>query len=302
MSTTATPTKLWASELALGLGTWRMGEDPRRRQAEIEALRAGLELGYRLIDTAEFYGLGEAERIVGEAIRDAPDPVWVVTKVWPSAADPAAVEASIRASLKRLGRGWIDTLLLHWPSRAWSNPAVFERLMALQAQGVVRSVGVSNYPLPWFVATRAQAAAAGLELSAHQVPYSLKDRRVESRLLPYHRQRGDWVLAWGALGQGRLPLRPALVDLARRLDVTPHQLALRWVVRRGGVTALVRSIRRDHLRQNWEALRLVLAEPEARLLDQAYPPHGELKLVIPPWPSCFRLIEGGYRWWLQRRR
>jgi diketogulonate reductase-like aldo/keto reductase len=302
MSATATTTKLWASELALGLGTWRLGEDPRRRHAEIEALRAGLELGYRLIDTAEFYGQGEAERMVGEAIRDLKDAVWVVTKVWPSAADPEAVEARIRASLSRLGREWVDTLLLHWPSRAWLNPAVFERLSAMKAQGVVRSVGVSNYPLSWFVAARSQAAAAGLELSAHQVPYSLKDRRVEASLLPYHREHGDWVLAWGALGQGSLPLRPALVELARQLKVTPYQLALRWVVRHGGVTALVRSTRRDHLRENWEALQLPLGEREANLLEQAYPPHGELKLSIPPWPTCFRLIEGGYRWWLRGRR
>lgn len=301
MCATESTTRLWASELPLGLGTWRLGEDPRRRRAEIEALRDGLDLGYRLIDTAEFYGQGEAERMVGEAIRDVPDEVWVITKVWPSAADPAAVEARIRASLKRLGREWIDTVLLHWPSRAWSNPAVFERLATLQRQGVVRTVGVSNYPLAWFVTARSQAAAAGLELSAHQVPYSLKDRRVESRLLPYHRQHGDWVLAWGALGQGHLPLRPGLLELARRLEVTPHQLALRWLVGRGGVTALVRSTRRDHLRQNWQALQLPLSESEAALLEQAYPPRGELKLAIPPWPTAFRLIEGGYRWWLRRR-
>jgi len=260
----------------LGLGTWRMGEVPGRKSEEVTAVRQALELGYRLIDTAEMYGEGGAEKVVGQAIGEglragtlARDELFVVSKVYPHNASHTGVVAACDRSRKRLGLDRIDLYLLHW---AGSHPiaetvAGFEEL---RKRGHIAQWGVSNFDVDEMESLF--AARDGHACAANQVYYSLGQRAPEFALLPWQRERSIPLMAYSPIDQGDLAAAVALQELADRRGATAAQLALAWLLARPGVVAIPKAVRETHLRENLAAADLVLSEAEHAAIDKIFPP------------------------------
>ncbi len=253
----------------LGLGTWRMGEAAARRDDEIAALRLGLDLGIRLLDTAEMYADGEAERIVGEAIRGRRDGVVVVDKVLPGNASLDGTIAAAERSLRRLATDRIDLYLLHWPGR---HPleATFEAFERLRDAGKILDYGLSNFDIGDLRA--AEALPAGRGVAANQVLYNLVRRGIERTVLPWCAAREVTVMAYSPLEQGRLPAGGALARVAERRNATPARVALAWLLGRPGVVAIPKAARPEHVRDLHAALALELDEADRRELDHEFPP------------------------------
>ena len=259
----------------LGLGTWRMGEDRERRRREVEALRTGIELGMTLIDTAEMYADGGAERVVGEALRDRRDEVFVVTKFYPQNATPERMRAACERSLRRLGTDRIDLYLLHWrggvPLRQTLNG--FAELLAA---GKIRYAGMSNFD----VRDMEELARLndGLELIAtNQVLYNLEKRGVEYDLLPWMRKRHRPVIAYSPIEEGLLAggTHHTLSSIAERHDASAAQVALAWVIRDGDVIAIPKSASIAHVREDRGALELRLTARDLAELDESFAPPEE---------------------------
>ena len=250
---------------ALGQGTWRMGETGRDRE-EADALRAGLDLGLALIDTAEMYGEGAAERVVGQAIAGRRDAAFLVSKVYPHNASAAGVALACERSLARLGTDRIDLYLLHWRGAVplAETVAAFERLVAA---GKIRRWGVSNFDVD-DMAELGDAACA-----TDQVLYNPEARGVEFDLLPWCEARGMPVMAYSPVGQGGALLRSAAIGgVARRLGATPAQVAIAWALRRPGVIAIPKAADPRHVAENAAAAGLVLAAEDLAAIDAAFPP------------------------------
>ena len=254
---------------ALGLGTWHMGERGRRRADEVRALQAGLDLGLTLIDTAEMYGEGGAEEVVGEAIAGRRDEVFVVSKVYPHNAGQRDAIAACERSLTRLRVETIDLYLLHWRGAVPLGETVgaFERL---KADGKIRHWGVSNFDPKDMAELRGVPAGAGC--AADQVLYNLSTRGIEWDLLPDCRGRGVVVMAYTPLGQGDLLGAPALAGVAAKHGVSAAAAALAWVLRHPGVITIPKSSSPAHLRENAAAADLTLDTEDLDALDAAFPP------------------------------
>jgi diketogulonate reductase-like aldo/keto reductase len=254
---------------ALGQGTWNMGDDPARRREELEALRLGIELGMTLIDTAEMYGDGRAESLVGEAIAGQRENVFLVSKVLPANASRKGVARSCEASLKRLKTDRLDLYLLHWSGAHPLEETVrgFEDLLAA---GKARSWGVSNLDLQEM--RKLVALPGGKACATNQVLYNLSRRGIEFDLLPWSQERGLSIMAYSPVEQGRVLRNLALEEVARRLEATPAQVALAWVLRQKGVVAIPKAGTAAHVRENRGALELRLGVKELAELDRAFPP------------------------------
>jgi diketogulonate reductase-like aldo/keto reductase len=260
----------------LGLGTWRLGEQTRRRRDEVASVRLALELGYRLIDSAEMYGDGGAEEVVGAAIAQAMrdrtcrrEDLVVVSKVLPSNASRRGVAAACDRSRKRLGLDRIDVYLLHWPG---SHPlrdtvAGFDDLVAL---GHIGAWGVSNFDLK--AMQRLVALPAGEHCITNQVCYSLGARGIDFDLLPWQRARSMPLMAYCPIDQGALAREPRLAPIASRLGCSAAQLALAWTLRDGGVVAIPKAAQAAHLRDNLAAASLRLDAATRDALDALFPP------------------------------
>ncbi|MGE8499183.1 MAG: aldo/keto reductase [Pseudomonas sp.] len=249
----------------IGQGTWRMGEDASQHQAEVAALRQGVELGLRLIDTAEMYGEGGAEVVVGQAIAGLRDQVFLVSKVYPHNASRSGVAAACERSLKRLQVDCIDLYLLHWRGQYPLEETVeaFERL---REQGKIKRWGVSNFDLSDMQELNASACAT------NQVLYNPEARGIEFDLLPWQQHQGVPLMAYCPLGQaGSLLRNPILAEVAERHGVTPAQVALAWVLRKPGVIAIPKAVDAKHLRLNAAAATLELSAECLDLIDTAYP-------------------------------
>lgn len=261
---------------ALGLGTWRLGESARTRRAEIAAVRLALELGYRLVDTAEMYGDGGAEEVVGAALAEAlragdlrRDEVLIVSKVMPSNASARGVVAACERSRKRLGVDCIDLYLLHWagPHPLRETIAGFE---ALRSHGAIARWGVSNFDLA--AMKRLLALPGGAACAANQVYYSLGQRGIEFDLLPWQRERGLPLMAYCPIDQSALASDRRLARIAQPLGLTAAQLALAWTLRHGGVIAIPKAAREPHLRENLAAGAITLEATTLDALDTLFPP------------------------------
>jgi diketogulonate reductase-like aldo/keto reductase len=254
---------------ALGLGTWRMGVDRTQRRREIAALRLGLDLGMTLIDTAEMYGEGGAEEVVGQAIAGRRDDVFLVSKVYPHNATRAGAVAACERSLKRLKVECLDLYLLHWRERV-PLAETLDAFDTLARAGKIRDHGVRNFDVAdldeW------TALPGGEGVAANQVLYNLRRRGIEWRLLDGCRRRGVVVMAYSPIDQGRLVRRRALTAVADRHQVTPAQVALAWVLRQPGVVVLPKSADARHVRENRAALDVRLTPDDLRELDAAFPP------------------------------
>jgi diketogulonate reductase-like aldo/keto reductase len=256
----------------IGQGTWTMGERTGARKAEVAALRLGLDLVMSLIDTAEMYGDGGAEEVVGEAIADRREDVFLVTKVLPQNASLKGTLDAAERSLRRLKTDWIDLYLLHWEG---PHPLreTFEAFEQLRAAKKIAAFGVSNFDVT--LLRRACSFGAGRQSVANQVLYNLGRRGIEWHLLRECLQRGLTVMAYSPLEQGRLDFGEPLTSIARRHGATPAQIALAWTVRRPGVVAIPKALDPDHVRENAAAADLELDLDDLRLLDSKYPPPDE---------------------------
>lgn len=259
----------------LGQGTWEMGEDRSRRQSEVDALRLGLNLGMNLIDTAEMYGEGGAEEVVGEAIEDRPRAeVFIVTKVYPHNASRRGVVEACARSLKRLKTGYIDLYLLHWRGDV---PLIetLEAFQALKDAGDIRDYGVSNFDVSDM--EEAFALPGGDEIATNQVLYNPAHRGVEWDLLPWCRERNIPIMAYSPIGsnsaeQKRIFNNPMLKSIATRHDVTPAQIALAWLLRQPELVVIPKASQPEHIRQNRAALDIELMDEDIKDLDHAFPP------------------------------
>lgn len=253
----------------LGQGTWFMGDHRNRRDEEIATLRTGLDLGMTLIDTAEMYGDGASEELVGEAINGRRDEVFLVSKVLPSNASRNGTIAACERSLRRLGTDRLDLYLLHWRGRTPFAETI-EAFEKLQRDGKIRRWGVSNMDVHDM--KELLRAPGGDAVATNQVLYNLTRRGIEFDLLPQAQQRGLPLMAYSPIEQGRLSHYPEVQDIAERHGVTPAQVALAWVLRQQGVIAIPKASKTEHVRQNRAALDLQLTEQDLAELDEAFPP------------------------------
>jgi diketogulonate reductase-like aldo/keto reductase len=260
----------------LGQGTWYMGEDPAARPAEVAALRLGLDLGMTLIDTAEMYGEGGAEEVVGEAIAGRRDEVFLVSKVYPHHADRRGVQEACERSLRRLATERIDLYLLHWRGNV-PLAETLEAFVRLREQGKIGDFGVSNFDLDDM--QEAAAPPGGELIATDQVLYNLSQRGIEWDLLPWCRERRMPVMAYSPLEsnpleQAGLLGRPELAAVAQRHGATPAQVALAWLLRQDGVVVIPKAVRPQHVRENRAALELAqaLRPDDLAQLDAAFPP------------------------------
>jgi diketogulonate reductase-like aldo/keto reductase len=261
---------------ALGLGTWRLGESTRKRRAEIDALREALQLGYRLIDTAEMYGEGGAETVLGEALRGAIDArevkreeLFIVSKVYPHNASRRGTMAANEHSRARLQLDVIDLYLLHWRG---AHPLVetVDAFEALKSDGHIRHWGVSNFDVDDM--KELYAIDGGKNCAANQVWYSVSRRGVEFALLPWQRERGVALMAYSPIDQAALARDRVLQGIGERLGASAAQVALAWVLREPDAIAIPKAVKSEHLRENLDAARLEL-DPEAlRAIDAAFVP------------------------------
>ncbi len=260
----------------IGLGTWGLGESALRRQAEVAAVRAALRMGYRLIDTAEMYGEGGAEEVVGQALAEAlqdgevrRDELFIVSKVYPHNASRTGTPQACERSLRRLGLERIDLYLLHWRGR---HPLAetCDALQSLVEQGRIGRWGVSNFDLDDMqeLARLPQAA----QCATDQVYFSLGERGAGFALLPWLRARGMPMMAYSPIDQGALAGSAALQGIAGRHGATPAQVALAWVLAQPGVVAIPKSANEDRLRENLDAAALRLSDDDLAELDRLFPP------------------------------
>lgn len=266
-----------------GIGTWRMGENSRRRAQELDAVRHALDLGYPLIDTAEMYGEGGAEEVVGEALGDAiragevrRDEVVVVSKVYPHNASRAGTRAACDRSRRRLGLDAIDVYLLHWRG---SHPLAetVDALRALARGGSIGRWGVSNFD----VDDMEEVVALGEGCALDQVWYSLGQRQPEFALLPWLRARRMPLMAYSPIDQGRAAADPVLQRIAAARGLTATQVALAAVLAEPGVVAIPKASSRAHLRENLAAADLALRADELRAIDARFPrPTGAAPLAM----------------------
>ena len=257
------------SVAALGQGTWNIGDDPARRRDEIATLRRGIELGLTLIDTAEMYGDGRSESLVGEAIAGRRAQVYIVSKVYPHNASRKAMPRSCEASLGRLGVEAIDLYLLHWEGSVPLAETV-EAFEALQRQGKIRHWGVSN--LDTELMRSLWEVPGGRSVQTDQVLYNLGRRGIEWDLVPWLRERRIALMAYSPIEQGRLLRRRELVDFARKRAMTPAQVALAWLLAKDAVIAIPKTGSRARLEENAGALGKSLSAADLEELDRLFPP------------------------------
>ena len=260
---------------ALGLGTWRMGERRRTQAAELVALREALDIGYRAFDTAEMYGEGGAESLLGQALAAAlrallrRDELCVVSKVYPHHASTAGVVAACERSLRRLRLEHLDLYLLHWRGSI-PLPQTVEGFERLRERGLIRRWGVSNFDLDDL--QELAALPLGAQCAANQVWYSLSRRGVEFDLLPWQQARHMPLMAYSPIDQGALAAHTGLKRLAQHLGATPAQLALARLLAEPGVMVIPKSSDPSRLRENFDAAALRLDASACAQIDAMFPP------------------------------
>jgi diketogulonate reductase-like aldo/keto reductase len=256
---------------ALGQGSARLGQGRHPEAAEEEALRTGIALGMTLIDTAEIYGNGNAERLINPAIAGQRDRVFLVSKVWPSHVAGNGIERACEASLARLGTDHLDLYLLHWPNGIADFSGVVVAFENLRSVGKIRAWGVSNFKVKDMDALF--RIPYGDRCATNQVPYNLSDRSIEHDLLPWCQQHDMPIIAYSPLGgpDSRLLSDPTLARIGTARGCSTAAVALAWTVRTGKVVAIPESGAVTHVQENAVALSLTLMPQELETLDAAYP-------------------------------
>lgn len=256
----------------IGQGTWRMGERSAERPAEVKALQAGIDLGLNLIDTAEMYGSGGAEEVVGEALKGRRGEVYLVSKVLPSNASRAGTIKACEQSLKRLGTGHLDLYLLHWRG-SYPLADTLQGLLDLQAQGKIRAFGVSNLDVndmrEWLALPGAEATVT------NQILYNVGVRGPELDLAPLMQRHKVALMAYCPLAQGDLAGFKKLEPIARRHNATIAQIMLAWSTRNPLCFAVPKSSNITRLKENAAAGDIVLTPADVAEIDAAFPVPGK---------------------------
>jgi diketogulonate reductase-like aldo/keto reductase len=283
---------------ALGQGTWRMGENKSARADEIEALRLGIDLGMTLIDTAEMYGDGGAEKVVADAIAGQRDRVFVVTKAYPHNASSTELPKACERSLKRLRIDVVDLYLLHWREKNTPLAETVETFEKLRSAGKILRWGVSNFDVEDMQELNDEILMTNDEekrsaCSANQVLYNLQHREIEFELLPWSQQNKIPIMAYSPVGHGRGLLENAtLKKIAKRHDATcragasregwtPAQIALAWVLSQRGVIAIPKASNKKHVRENAESAKIRLTKQDLQDLDDTFqPPQSKERLAM----------------------
>ncbi|MBT0721980.1 aldo/keto reductase [Tatumella sp. TA1] len=255
---------------SLGMGSWRLGQGRYDSQQEIQALQRGLDLGLRVIDTAEMYGEGQSETLIGKAIADRRDQTYLVSKVYPWNATERDLETSLDASLSRLRTDFLDLYLLHWQSGN-DLQEVVSLMEAMKAKGKIKAWGVSNFDLPAMQSLI--SVENGANCAVNQVFYNLAGRGIEYDLAPWCAKQNIAMMAYcplGGAGSHLLDL-DEVKTLAEKYHVSPATLLLAWVIRQNNILAIPESGSLAHVEDNARALQLTLNEQDCALLTQYYP-------------------------------
>ena len=253
----------------LGQGTWEIGDDPAWRDEEQAALSRGIDLGLTVIDTAELYGDGRSERLVGEVITGRREEVFLVSKVRPENASEMKMMLACEKSLERLGVDRIDLYLLHWQGRVPLEETV-DAFQELVDEGMIARWGVSNLDLR--AMERLVDIDGGNDCAANQLLYNLGSRGVEFDLLPWMQARDMPMMAYSPLGRGGLLEHPLITDIADRHDASPAQVALAAVLRQDGVIAIPKASTVEHVEANAEALEIRFDAEDLDRLDRVFSP------------------------------
>ena len=256
---------------ALGQGSANLAQERRPEAAEEEALRTGLSLGMTLIDTAEMYGGGRSEKLIGRVIAGQRDRVFLVSKVWPNHVAGDGIARACEASLGRLGTDYLDLYLLHWPSREADLSSIVAAFESLRAAGKIRAWGVSNFKVTDM--EDLFRVSHGDRCATNQVLYNLASRDIERDLLPWCEQHGMPIMAYSPLGgAGAGLLRdPVLARIGAAHNCSSAAVALAWTIRSGNVIAIPESGSAEHVRENAVALSLTLTPDELNTLEAAHP-------------------------------
>lgn len=254
---------------ALGQGTWEIGDDPVWRDEEQQALSRGIDLGMTLIDTAELYGDGRSERLVGEVIAERRDEVFLVSKVRPENASEMKMMLACEKSLDRLKVDRLDLYLLHWEGHVPLEETV-EAFRELVDEGMIARWGVSNLDLR--AMEQLMEIEGGQDCAANQLLYNLGSRGVEFDLLPWMQARDMPMMAYSPLGRGGLLEHPLILDIANRHSASPAQVALAAVLRHDGVVAIPKASSVEHVEANADALEIQFDLEDLERLDLAFPP------------------------------
>lgn len=265
----------------IGQGTWKFGERVHTEKEEVEALRYGLAKGLTLIDTAEEYGSGGAERVVAQAIDGIRNKVILVSKVSSKNCSYSGVIQAAERSLERLKTDYIDIYLQHWPSQDYEVAETMEAMAALVKQGLIKYVGVSNFSIE--LLQEAQKWLGSIPLVCNQVGYHLNDRRIEQHLLPYCKKNGITVMGYSPFGYapqvfGMLGFpkvgtegRHLLEELGVKYGKTAHQIALNWVLRQDGIVSIPKAVNTKHIEDNIQAIGWELDPEDLDQIDRVFP-------------------------------
>ncbi|MFE5321683.1 aldo/keto reductase [Paenibacillus sp. NPDC056579] len=258
---------------AIGQGTWLIGENPSKRKQEISTLRLGVELGMTVIDTAEMYGEGSTEELVGDGIKDIRDQVFLISKVYPHNAGGASITRSCEQSLKRLKTDRLDLYLLHWRGRVPLSETV-EGMERLVEAGKIRRWGVSN--LDTADMKELFGIAKGGNCIINQVLYHLGSRGIEVDLLPWQKAHSIPIMAYSPLAQAGALRRelvddPVVKDIAAQLCISPFQLLLAWCIQNDDVLAIPKASTEEHVRQNAAVSEIDFTQNDLNRLDAVFP-------------------------------
>ena len=259
---------------ALGIGTWEIGDDPKLRDEEIAAIRAGLDAGLSVIDTAEMYGNGRSEELVGEAIKPYPRAkIFLISKVLPQNASRSKMRQSLQNSLQRLQTDYLDLYLYHWRGMVPLSETVSE-LQALQNEGLIRSWGVSNFDIDDM--EELWQLPEGQNCVVNEDLYNLETRGIEYSLLPWQREHHVPLIAYSPLGRGpkmgsTMMKNEAVLQVAEKHEASAYQILLAWVMQQPDVLAIPKSSSSKHLLSNLKALDIELTPEDLQILEKAYP-------------------------------
>ena len=262
----------------LGQGTWRMGEKVSQKQAEIDALKLGIDLGMTLIDTAEMYGEGGAEKVVAKAIAGRRKEIYLVSKFYPYNGSYDGVIAACDRSLSRLKTNYLDLYLLHWRGSIPLSETL-KGLQYLKQAGKILDYGVSNFDTDDM--EEAESLPGGKEIIANQVLYNLKRRGIEWDLLPWCKERNIAIMAYSPVEQRAFVSDSKLKAIAQKHNATSTQIALSWLLHQNDVISIPKATNPTHVRENRAALEIKLTEEDLQAIDRAFkPPNRKISLAI----------------------
>jgi diketogulonate reductase-like aldo/keto reductase len=257
----------------IGQGTWMIDGDPETESRAIQTLRLGLDLGMSHIDTAEMYGEGHVEELVGKAIAGRRDEIFLVSKVLPSNASYDGTLKACERSLKRLKTDWLDLYLLHWRG-SYPLSETMRAMEKLVAEGLVKYIGVSNFDVEDLM--EVEQVLQTEQIACNQVLYNLRDRGIERRLLPYCSKKRIAVVGYAPFGHGNFPFPSSregklLIEIGRRHNRTPKQVALNYLTRHPSTFTIPKTTRSERVKENSGGVGWQLTEDEANEIDRAFP-------------------------------